>query len=100
MREALALNPNHPNFLNNIGTCFYKLHKYSIAKKYKLRVIEDAAHAFGSYYVSKNKKTMVGSNEHSDISTFSFHPVKSIATGEGGCVTTNSKIIYEDDALN
>ena len=34
MREALALNPNHPNFLNNIGTCFYKLHKYSIAKKY------------------------------------------------------------------
>ena len=43
---------------------------------------------------SKNKKTMVGSNKHSDISTFSFHPVKSIATGEGGCVTTNSKI-YE-----
>ena len=34
MREALALNPNHPNFLNNIGTCFYKLHKYSVAKKY------------------------------------------------------------------
>ena len=34
MREALTLNPNHPNFLNNIGTCFYKLHKFSIAKKY------------------------------------------------------------------
>ena len=34
MREALALNPNHPNFLNNIGTCFYKIHKYSEAKKY------------------------------------------------------------------
>ena len=34
MREALALNPNHPNFLNNIGTCYYKLHKYSEAEKY------------------------------------------------------------------
>jgi len=34
MNEALTLNPNHPNFLNNIGTCFYKLHKYSVAKKY------------------------------------------------------------------
>ena len=38
MREALALNPNHPNFLNNIGTCFYKLHKYSVAKKYYEKV--------------------------------------------------------------
>ncbi len=34
MKEALTLNPNHPNFLNNMGTCFYKLHKYSVAKKY------------------------------------------------------------------
>ena len=40
MREALALNPNHPNFLNNIGTCFYKLHKYSIAKKYYEKGLE------------------------------------------------------------
>ena len=38
MKEALALNPNHPNFLNNIGTCFYKLHKYSVAKKYYEKV--------------------------------------------------------------
>ncbi len=34
MKEALSLNPNHPNFLNNIGTCFFQLHKYSVAKKY------------------------------------------------------------------
>ena len=40
MREALALNPNHPNFLNNIGTCFYKLHKYSVAKKYYEKGLE------------------------------------------------------------
>ena len=40
MREALSLNPNHPNFLNNIGTCFYKLHKYSEAEKYFKRGLE------------------------------------------------------------
>ena len=40
MREALALNPNHPNFLNNIGTCFYKLHKYSEAEKYFKKGLE------------------------------------------------------------
>ena len=34
MNEALALNPNNANFLNNIGTCFYMLHKYSKAEKY------------------------------------------------------------------
>ena len=40
MREALALNPNHPNFINNLGTCFYKLHKYSVAKKYYEKGLE------------------------------------------------------------
>ena len=34
MKEALTLNPNHPNFLNNMGTSFYMLHKYSEAEKY------------------------------------------------------------------
>ena len=34
MNEALTLNPNHPNFLNNLGTCFYMLHKFSEAEKY------------------------------------------------------------------
>ena len=40
MREALSLNPDHPNFLNNIGTCFYKLHKYSEAEKYFKKGLE------------------------------------------------------------
>ena len=40
MREALSLNPNHPNFLNNIGMSFYKLHKYSEAKKYYEKGLE------------------------------------------------------------
>ncbi len=40
MKEALALNPNHPNFLNNMGTCYYKIHKYSEAEKYFQKGLE------------------------------------------------------------
>ena len=60
-----------------------------IAKKYNLIVIEDAAHSIGSTY--KGRK--VGSI--ADMTTFSFHPVKTITTGEGGAVTTNSQEFYE-----
>lgn len=64
---------------------------YNIAKKYNLKIIEDAAHAIGSEY--KNKK--VGCCEYSDMAVFSFHPVKTITTAEGGAVVTNSKDLYE-----
>src|SRR3990172_5932884 len=57
----------------------------------KLYVIEDAAHALGSRY--KNGK-MVGSCCYSDMTTFSFHPVKTITTGEGGMITTNNRKLY------
>jgi len=68
---------------------------FKLKIKYKCFLIEDSCHAFGSKYFYKNKYYIVGSNFHSDISTFSFHPVKSIATGEGGCLTTRSKKIFE-----
>ena len=61
---------------------------YNFAKKYKLRVIEDAAHAFGSHY----KNRLIGS--FGDIACFSFDGIKNITSGEGGCVVTNnSKIL-------
>ena len=60
-----------------------------IAKKHKLSVIEDAAHALGSTY--KGKK--IGS--FADITILSFHPVKVITTGEGGMILTNRKDFYE-----
>ena len=60
-----------------------------IAKEHNLLIIEDAAHALGSEY--KGKK--VGSL--SDMTIFSFHPVKAITTGEGGMVVTNRKDFYE-----
>ena len=64
---------------------------YEVAKKHNLYVIEDAAHAIGSEY--KGKK--VGCCEFSDMTVFSFHPVKTITTAEGGAVVTNSKELYD-----
>lgn len=55
-------------------------------------VIEDAAHALGSFY---KDGTPVGSSRFSDMTVLSFHPVKNITTGEGGMVTTNSEKLYE-----
>ncbi len=62
---------------------------HSIANKHGLRVIEDGAHALGAIY--KGKKI----GNVSELTTFSFHPVKHIATGEGGMVLTNDKSYYE-----
>ena len=63
---------------------------YKIKKNFKCFLIEDACHAFGSKYQINNKIYKVGSCSHADISTFSFHPLKTITTGEGGAVTTNN----------
>lgn len=57
----------------------------------KIYVIEDAAHAIGSNY----KDTKVGSCKYSDMTVFSFHPVKTITTAEGGVVTTNDEELYK-----
>lgn len=62
-----------------------------IADKNKFFIIEDAAHAIGSEY----KGSKVGSCKYSDMTIFSFHPVKTITTGEGGAITTNNKELYE-----
>lgn len=62
----------------------------AIAKGRNLIVIEDAAHAIGSDY----KDVKVGSCKYSDMTVFSFHPVKTITTGEGGAVTTNDPELY------
>ncbi len=62
-----------------------------IARENKLILIEDASHALGSRY----KDTLIGSCEYSDMTTLSFHPVKHIATGEGGAVLTNKKEYFD-----
>lgn len=62
-----------------------------LKSKYKIKILEDCAHSLGA----KADGIKVGSCTNSDISIFSFHPVKGITTGEGGAITTNSKEIYE-----
>ena len=62
-----------------------------LSKKYKFYIIEDASHALGSIY----KGSKIGSCKYSDITVFSFHPVKIITTGEGGMATTNQKMLAE-----
>tara|TARA_B100000315_G_C14556033_1_gene578201 strand:+ start:698 stop:1891 length:1194 start_codon:yes stop_codon:yes gene_type:complete len=64
---------------------------FELKKKFGFSIIEDACHALGGEY----KGTKVGSCTFSDLSTFSFHPVKHITTAEGGAVTSNDKELYK-----
>lgn len=66
-----------------------------IAHENNLMVIEDAAHAIGASYDVEGRNYKVGSCAHSDMTIFSFHPVKHMTTGEGGMITTNSLELYE-----
>ncbi|MFP4544853.1 MAG: UDP-4-amino-4,6-dideoxy-N-acetyl-beta-L-altrosamine transaminase [Candidatus Kapaibacterium sp.] len=71
-----------------------KLHQLS--QKAGFKIVEDACHAPGSYYIdSKGEKVKAGSCTYSDMTVFSFHPVKHITSGEGGMITTNDKAAYE-----
>ncbi len=68
---------------------------HQLSKKYHFHIIEDAAHALGGYY--RNKP--IGNGEFSTISVFSFHPVKSITSGEGGMAVCNDKKLADKMAL-
>lgn len=63
----------------------------ALAKEHNIFIIEDACHALGAEY----EGTRIGDCCYSDMTVFSFHPVKHITTGEGGMITTNSKELYE-----
>ena len=62
-----------------------------LSKHYGFKIIEDASHAIGASY----NKIKVGSCTHSDITVFSFHPIKIITTAEGGMALTNDKYIAD-----
>lgn len=66
----------------------------NLKKKYKFILIEDACHAFGSKYSYRKKVYNVGNCKYSDICVFSFHPLKSITTGEGGAVVSKNLKIF------
>ncbi|TXK44877.1 UDP-4-amino-4,6-dideoxy-N-acetyl-beta-L-altrosamine transaminase [Pontibacter qinzhouensis] len=66
-----------------------------LADQHNLWIIEDACHAPGGFfYDSDGTKQMCGNGNFADLSIFSFHPVKHIATGEGGMITTNNEALY------
>lgn len=67
-----------------------------LADEYDLWIIEDACHAPGGYFTDSNEtKQFCGNGNFADLAIFSFHPVKHIASGEGGMITTNDKELYE-----
>ncbi len=93
LKEKLVQAKNEdrlPKILVAVHLCGLPCDMESIAclsKEYGFSVIEDAAHAIGGRY----KNEPVGSCQYSDITTFSFHPVKTITTGEGGMAVTNNQ---------
>ena len=64
---------------------------FELSKKYGFKIIEDASHSIGA----SNNGEPVGSCKWSDITIFSFHPVKIITSGEGGVATTNDKYLFK-----
>ena len=67
-----------------------------IADEYGLWILEDACHAPGGYFVDRSgERQYCGNGRFANAGVFSFHPVKHIATGEGGMVTTNDKELYK-----
>jgi dTDP-4-amino-4,6-dideoxygalactose transaminase len=67
-----------------------------LADEFNCWIIEDACHApGGSFNNSKGEKVYAGSCIYADLAIFSFHPVKHIAAGEGGMITTNNKDLYD-----
>lgn len=68
---------------------------HALSIEYGFKVIEDASHAIGGSYLEQP----IGSCEYSDITVFSFHPVKIVTTAEGGAALTNSKVLADKMAL-
>jgi UDP-4-amino-4,6-dideoxy-N-acetyl-beta-L-altrosamine transaminase len=66
-----------------------------LADEYGLWIIEDACHAPGGYFIdSNNQQQHCGNGKFAELAIFSFHPVKHIACGEGGMITTNDEKLY------
>jgi UDP-4-amino-4,6-dideoxy-N-acetyl-beta-L-altrosamine transaminase len=67
-----------------------------LANEYDLWIIEDACHAPGGFFTDMDgKRQNCGNGNFADLAIFSFHPVKHIATGEGGMITTNDEELYK-----
>lgn len=68
---------------------------HALGQRYGFRIIEDASHAIGGKYLEE----YIGNGRYSDITVFSFHPVKIITSAEGGMAVTNDSVLFEKMAL-
>ncbi len=64
---------------------------YEMAHRHGAHVVDDACHALGATYMYEGQQIRIGNSPHSDLTVFSFHPVKHVAMGEGGAVVTNNR---------
>lgn len=89
-RKPGAVIPVHLN-----GQCVDMESVAEFAGRHGMRIIEDACHAIGATYRTRSgEEVRVGACRHSDMAVFSLHPVKTIAMGEGGVVTTNDPDLH------
>lgn len=96
LAEALTRCPDgKANAVFNVhlaGQCGDVEAIHAVARNNNLRIVDDACHAIGTAYSKTNR---IGDNRFADLSCFSFHPVKTIALGEGGAVTTNDATLAD-----
>ncbi len=64
---------------------------FRITREHETYLVDDACHALGATYMHENRPSHIGSGSHSDLTVYSFHPVKHIAMGEGGAVASSDK---------
>lgn len=98
LEEAIA-RAGHADALFNVhlnGQCGPLEEIAAIARVHDMKIVDDACHALGTAYIAAGGSvSQIGANAFSDLSVFSFHPVKTIAMGEGGAVTTNDPQMAE-----
>jgi UDP-4-amino-4,6-dideoxy-N-acetyl-beta-L-altrosamine transaminase len=91
--EAAFARAGHADAVFNVhlnGQCGDSEGIFAVARAHGAKIVDDACHAVGTAYVANDGQVSpVGSNRFCDLSVFSFHPVKTIAMGEGGAVTAN-----------
>lgn len=67
----------------------------AVARKHGVAIVEDASHAIGGSYATPDGEKIVGKCADSDLTVFSFHPVKTVTMGEGGAITTGDAALAE-----
>ena len=91
--EAAFGRAGHADAVFNVhlnGQCGDQEGIFAVTRAHGAKIVDDACHAIGTAYVARDGQVSpIGSNRFCDLSIFSFHPVKTIAMGEGGAVSTN-----------